>query len=546
MNNQCEKNMTFCIDDCRLDYVLKNGSIIDGTGNPSYYADVGVKDEVIVKIGKISEEHAVEVIDGSGKIICPGFIDAHSHTDSTIYANPTAESTIRQGITTEIVGNCGMSAAPLSIGAKVKGAEGFGSYQGVNIPPCSFTEFIELVGKMGTSINLAWFLGHNTIRNFAGITGSTVPSEQFKIMEKAIYEAMEAGALGLTTGLEFEPGRSATKDEVLKLVKIVGKCDGMYASHIRNRDSHIQNSIEEFIDIIRKCGTKGQVSHLNVRHNTGAPEGAWQKAVNSIEQARSEGMNILTDMTPLQYGIGQMAAILPNWIRRLGTENAAKMLLDSQIRFKLKEDCDRYWRFIYRGEWERVRMQSNPVFPEINGLTFPEISDLWDKDPWDCYFDILAAAGTKMDTVVLVALLFTEEHLREAISNPLFMLVVDGYSTQIDGVLAEQTKYPLHYMGMVHFLTHHVREKKTLKLEEAIRKMTSMPAIHFGFKDRGLIKEGFKADIVVFDFQALQDVSTVEKPLAYVEGVENVFVNGRLVIKNSEHTGARPGRNLLR
>jgi N-acyl-D-amino-acid deacylase len=191
-------------------------------------------------------------------------------------------------------------------------------------------------------------------------------------------------------------------------------------------------------------------------------------------------------------------------------------------------------------------MQSNPAFPEVNGRTFPEIAALWGKDPWDCYFDILAAAGPWMDGIVLVARLFTEEHVREAVSHPLFMLVVDGYSTRTDGPLAEQTRYPLHFMGMVHFLTYHVRERKALSLEEAIRKMTSMPANHFGLRDRGVLRAGALADVVVFDYDGLEEVSTVEQPLAYARGVEHVLVNGVPVVDAGRHTGARPGRNLLR
>jgi N-acyl-D-amino-acid deacylase len=241
-----------------------------------------------------------------------------------------------------------------------------------------------------------------------------------------------------------------------------------------------------------------------------------------------------------------MAGILPPWLRAEGVEKAIEMLKDPGTRKRLRNECDRYWRFIHRGEWDRVRMQSNPVFPEINGLDFNQIAALWNKDHWDCYFDILASAGNGMDAVILVARLFSDEHLKETIRNPLYMLVVDGYSTRVDGPLAEETSFPLHFMGMIYFLTHHVRKIKTLSLEEAIRKMTSMPATHFRLKDRGLLRKGMYADIVVFDYERLGTVSTMEKPLAYVKGVDHVFVNGTHIINKAEHTGLRPGRNLLR
>ncbi|MGE5618697.1 MAG: N-acyl-D-amino-acid deacylase family protein [Sphingomonadaceae bacterium] len=529
-----------------LDLLIRGGWVADGTGNPAYPADIAIEGDRIVDVGRLPEAQADCTIDASGKIVCPGFIDAHSHTDSTILGNPTAESTIRQGITTEIVGNCGMSIAPVTEEALSGGMGGFGSFAGIHPRVGGFGQILEYVAHLGTSQNLAWLLGHNTIRHVAGVSGSRVTQDQYRTMEGCIREAMEAGVLGFSTGLEFEPGRSATPEEITRLVGVVGQYGGIYASHIRNRDAHVQEAVEEFLDVVRASGTRGEVSHLNIRHNTGAPEGAWQRAVDTIERARREGMQVLTDMTPLTFGIGSMASILPPWVRAEGHERAVELLRDPTARAKLRTDCDRYWRFIHRGEWHRVRMQANPAFPEINGMSFPEISEAWGKDPWDCYFDILAAAGPRMDGIVLVAELFTEDHLREAIGHPLFMLVVDGYSTTAEGPLAEQTRFPLHYMGMVHFLTHHVREKRTLRLEEAIRKMTSMPATHFGLRDRGLLRPGYFADVVVLDFEKLEDVSTVEQPLAYARGVEHVLVNGVPVISDGEHTGARPGRNLRR
>lgn len=529
-----------------MDVIIRNGTIADGTGNPTYHADVAIKGERIVDIGELGNVPALCSIDASGMIVCPGFIDAHSHTDATILLNPTAESTIRQGITTEITGNCGSSPAPVTELSKKESTGGFGNFSGMDISCCSFAEFIDRVGKAGTSNNIAWLAGHNTLRSAVGLKGPNASEEQLKLMERLLDEALEAGVIGLSTGLEFEPGRSAPREEIIRLASGLKKYGAFYTSHIRNRDAHVQPAVEEFIDIVRSCGVRSQISHFNIRYNTGAPEGAWYRAVETIEDARGQGMDILSDMTPLEYGIGQMAAILPPWIRSGGSEKAAEMLRDISVRSRLKTDCDRYWRFIHRGEWDRIRMQNNPAYPEVNGLTFPEISGLWGKDPWDCYFDILSAADRDMDGIVLVARLFTEEHLQEAIGHPLFMLVTDGYSTKIDGPLACETAFPLHFMGMIHFLTHHVRKCRTLTLEEAIRKMTGMPATHFGIKGRGFIREGFMADIVVFDYNRMQDVSTIEKPLAYARGVEHVLVNGVPVIYEGMHTGARPGINILR
>jgi N-acyl-D-amino-acid deacylase len=256
--------------------------------------------------------------------------------------------------------------------------------------------------------------------------------------------------------------------------------------------------------------------------------------------------DVLTDMTPLNYGIGQMAGILPQWLTSSPPGALAGMLRDPATRARLRGDCDRYWRFIAGGEWDRVRVQNCLALPELNGMSFPYISAMWNKEPWDCYFDILAAAAPNIGQVVLVSYLFTDEHLKETISNPLYMLVVDGYSTSVDGEAAKYTCFPLHYIGMAWFLTHHVREMGILSFEEAVRKMTSMPAGHFRLGLRGLIAQGYVADICAFDPERLETPFDVTNPAQYTRGMDYVFVRGVPVIDGGEHTGAKPGRNLRR
>jgi N-acyl-D-amino-acid deacylase len=265
-----------------------------------------------------------------------------------------------------------------------------------------------------------------------------------------------------------------------------------------------------------------------------------------MAQARERGLDVLADTTPFREGLGQMSGILPPWVAEGGTEAALARLRDPATRARLRTECDRYWRFIHKGEFHRVRLQASPRHPELDGLDFAEISRLLGKDPWDCYFDILAESGDAYESVLQVGTLFTDEHLAEMIGHPLFCLGVDTFTVDVDGPLSKIMRHPLGYAGHVHYLTHHVRERGTLRLEEAIRKMTSMPAAHFGLWDRGLLRAGYTADVVVFDFDELDDVSTTEQPLAYARGVEHVLVNGETVVEQGEHTGARPGRHLLR
>jgi len=529
--------------------LIRNGWLADGTGNPMYPADVMIENDRITAVEPLPGAQAEHVIEAHGKIVCPGLIDCHSHTDWTIHTNPTMQSTVRQGVTTQIVGNCGHSMAPLSAVSRndCEAVLRYFCYTG-SVDWSSFAEYLDNVAQMGTAENLAWFVGHSTIRAAAGVVTPShdVSSAQMQVMENHVREAMDAGALGLSTGLEYAPGRLASTDEVIRLAKIAGRCGGMYASHIRNYDEHLQQAAAEFVQIVQASNTRGQLSHLNVRENTNAPDGAWATAVETLEKARENGMDLQTDCIGYKNGIGKPAAILPPWLLEDGTEQAALKLKDAAVRKRLRTECDRYWRFLHRGDWHRVTIIQEKPFPELVGKNFQEIAALWGKDPWDCYFDIMAAAGAGLDELIAVGMLFTDRHVDEMVSHPLFSLEADIVSSDLDSPLRDKLPFKASYAGMIHFLTCHVRRRKTLRLEEAVRKMTRMPASHFGLRERGLLQKGYFADVVVLDFKNLDDGATDAHPFAYARGVEQVIVNGIPVVKNAEHTGARPGRGLLR
>jgi len=532
-----------------LDVLIKGGWVADGTGSPPFLGDVAVEDGKIVEVGRLDgEANAARVVDATGKVVCPGFVDPHSHSDFSLLANPTAQSTIRQGVTTEVVGNCGWSYAPITDHSRLYQTERlhtFG-YDGPLIPWSTFGEHLDFISKVGHSPNLAWFVGHNSIRLAAGVSGPSPSAEQAETMDRFMREAMDAGAMGMSTGLEFNPGREATADELKRLNAIAGEYDGIYTSHVRNRDAGILEAIAEFLEVARAGGIRAEISHLNVRHNTGAPDRGWERAVEMMAAARDEGMDVLADTTPFLDGLGQLAGILPPWVAADGPDAALGHLRDPETRRQLRTECDRYWRFIHKGQWDRVRLQASEQHPDWDGLTFAQIADLTKADPWDCFFDVLADAGDAYESILVVGRLFTDEHMAEMISHPLFCLGVDTFTVTQEGPLADVLRHPLGYSGHVHYLTHHVRANGTLRLEEAIRKMTSMPAAHFGLWDRGLLRAGYAADVVVFDYEGLDEVSTVDDPHHYARGVEHVLVNGVVVVDDGEHTGARPGRHLLR
>ena len=527
------------------DLLIMNGRVADGTGNPLRRANVAIDGGRIVGVGRLDGETASRTIDADGRLVCPGFVDPHSHSDRTVLVNPRGDSTIRQGVTTEIVGNCGMTMAPvsdLSRDGVVAGLEYHGYGGGIEWE--TFGELMSFVHERGISPNFGWLIGHNAVRAAVGGGRSPVSDDQLDAMRLHVDEAMRAGALGMSTGLEFQPGTWATTEEIVELNKVIGSHGGIYASHVRNRDSRLRESTEEFLRIVREGGTRGEYSHLNVRDNSGAAPGAWQETVDMLAAAREEGIEVLADTTPFLDGLGLMAGILPAWLIDQPTEAVLRDLADPEVRQRLRTDCDRYWRFIHKGEWHRVRLQGSPARPELNGLNFTEIAQLRGGDEWDAFFDVLVEAGEAYGDLIMIGRLFTDEHMADMISQPLFSLGVDCWSSSTDAPLGELIRHPVSYAGHTHYLTHHVATQGTLGLEEAIRKMTSMPAAHFGLHDRGLLREGFAADVSIMDLDRLDDVSTLEDPVRYVAGVDHVFVNGVSVIEDGDHTGALPGIQL--
>ncbi|HET6639511.1 MAG TPA: amidohydrolase family protein, partial [Gemmatimonadota bacterium] len=457
------------------DVLVRGGWVVDGTGRPPVRGDVVIDAGRIAHVGQVNGASADRVVDAAGGIVCPGFVDPHSHSDWSILANPRAESTIRQGVTTEVVGNCGWTYAPVSEASHhfVEARMRTFAYDGP-VEWTTFADHLSWLADRGHAQNLAWFVGHNTVRYAAGVFTAEAAEHELRAMEDLVREAMHAGALGLSTGLEFNPGRMAPTEELVRLNAVVGEYDGYYTSHVRNRDSRLQESIDEFLTIVREGKTRGEISHLNVRHRTGAAPGAWQRAVDTMQEAREvEGLDVLADTTPFKDGLGQMAGILPEWVMDGGWEKACARLSDAEVRERLRHECDRYWRFIHRGEWHRARLQSSLQFPELEGKDFDEIAALMGKDQWECYFDILAASGPALESILLVGELFTDEHLKEMITHPLISLGVDGFTSAVDSPLAAVTGHPVCFAGHVRYLTRHVRDLESLALEEAIRKMTS-------------------------------------------------------------------------
>jgi len=526
-----------------FDWVVTGGTVIDGSGQPATITDLGIQGERIAAIGDLGSAPTRHRIDAKGKTLTPGFIDAHSHSDLTVLANPEFQSTIRQGVTTEIVGNCGLSVAPLrdeALPTVERQLRAYG-YEG-DVRWRSFAQYLDQLDRVRFSANLAWFVGHGAIRSAAGVHGASVDSTQRGLMRKELESVLDAGALGFSTGLEYEPGRQAAQEEILDLATVVGRRGRFYSSHIRNRDKGLLQAVDEFLEITARSGARGQVSHLNVRYNTGAEPRGWERAIGSIATSRADGVDVMADTTPFTFGIGLMMNVLPPWLSGDGPQRIAERLANPTVRAEVRADVDRYWRFLYRGEWARARPLNSREFPELNGLTFAEIATRRDCEPWDAYLDLLQAAGADMGDLWMLGDLFREEHLVEMIKHPLFLLGVDTMSSQMAGPMAQLMRHnPISFGGHLHYLRRYGLELRVMPLERLIHKMTLMAATRYGLSNRGVLLPGTAADVVILDLGVVAEGDTAQPGRT---GVEHVFVNGTHVVDNGRHTGARPGRHL--
>lgn len=534
-----------------LDLLLHGGTVVDGTGRPAYRADVGVRGDHVVEVapGLAANAEAEQRLDVTGLTVVPGFIDPHSHSDWSVLGNRDAQSTIRQGVTTEVVGNCGVTYAPLSVSGIAPAREALrGHGFDGDVTWRTFGDLLEVVHGHdgGTAQNLAWLVGHTALRDAAGVHGQGADAWDVAGMTRHLTEAMEAGTHGMSTGLEYGSGRGSDAAELLSVSATLGRYDGIYASHIRNRDAHLLDAVDEFFEVATRNGLRAQLSHLNVRYDTGVPDGAWHEAVGRLERLREDGFDILADMTPYPHGIGLATGLLPTWFLADRPAKAAASLHSTATRARLRADCDRYWRFVHKGQWDRVAIVTSPATPEAEGKTVASLAEESGRSAWDVFFDVLEAAGPAMGAVQLMGRLFTPEHVAEAISHPLFALGVDGFTSRLDGSLSRRTRHPLFFTGHTHYISYHVLRAQTLSLEGAVRKMTSMVADRFGLDGRGRVHPGAYADLAVLDLDELARQDTFVYTGAYTRGVPHVTVNGQVVVQHGEHLGTRAGLHLPR
>ncbi|MCE5208796.1 MAG: D-aminoacylase [Chloroflexi bacterium] len=521
--------------------IIKNAKVFDGTGKAGFYADVAVKDCRIAAIGKDLEGETTQILDAAGLVLSPGFIDPHTHSDLPLMVDGLAQSKIRQGVTTEVVGNCGSSPAPL-MGAVVKEIQAEAEPYGYKVDWTNFGSFLDKYRSQGVAQNVAALAGHNTIR--ACVLGyddvQPTPGQQ-KAMEQLVADAMQQGAHGLSTGLYYPPGFYAKTEEVIGLARVVAQHGGIYASHIRSESDTLMESIREAIEIGRRSGAQVQISHLKLEgsHNF---DGA-DRVLEMIEQANRDGIAVGTDQYPYDASSTWLGAILPNWAQAGGNEAVARRVKDPATRKLLVQDWKDH-RLDWENRsgitnWDQILVVTAQGRPEVVGRNVQEIADQDGKDPLETLFDLIAISEGSASAVWFDQL---EKNVQYLMKYPRLVTGSDGNALSTEGVLGSIICHPRSYGTFPRVLGHYVRELKLLTLEEAIRKMTSLTAAYFKLEGRGVIREGAWADIVLFDAEKVIDKATFTHPQQYPEGIPHVMVNGEWVIQNGEHTHALPGK----
>ncbi|MHA1725869.1 MAG: N-acyl-D-amino-acid deacylase family protein [Promethearchaeota archaeon] len=535
----------------KFDIIIRNGYLIDGTGNPRFSAEIGIKNEKINKIcSKISESAEIE-INARGLTISPGFIDAHSHTDTVLPLSNKAESFVRQGITTCVTGMCGNSLAPIHPDRYEEFKESLVNllplFRNIDLSWRTFKEYLEYLDQKGCTINLASFVGYENIR-FAGGPGKenrTPTPDELDSMKNLVAEAMEAGAFGMSTGIYYAPQVFATTEELIELAKVVAKYHGIYMSHIRSEGELVIDSVKEVIEITEKSGCRaGQISHHKI-----AGEINWglsSETLKLIEDANERGIPITCDSYPYNRYMTSLVTALPPWARDGKTKDILDRLKNLKLFEKIKNDCledQKEWESMIKADGFKnitLSMANSKNWKDHVGKSFLDIlKETGLKDEWELLRQILI--DEKAAPMVIVKSMNEEEN-KQILQSRYQMVGSDGAA--VPYMPALKAIHPRFYGTFPRILGKYVREEKVLTLENAIRKMTSFPAQLLGLRDRGLLREGFYADLVIFNPMTIIDKATYDNPHQYPEGISHVLVNGVVVVEKNEQKNVLPGKIL--
>ena len=514
-----------------LDVTVRGGTIVDGSGSEPFVADIGIKGGKIISIGNIDAPSRFE-INARGLIVSPGFIDIHSHSDFVLPANPWSEGKVMQGVTTEVVGNCGMSAAPVNPERleQLKKYVAFLCEEGLQWNWVGFGEYLDQLQESGTAVNVAALVGHNTIRAAVmGFEERQASSRELDEMKALVSRCIEEGAFGLSSGLIYVPGIYAATVELVELCKVVSAHGGVYCTHIRGEGANLIDSVKEAIQIGEEAGVPVQISHLKASGRSNW--GKVAEALKLVDEANSIGLDVTFDAYPYTAGMTTMTALLPPWALEGGVEGLLKRLKDTKTRAKLKSEIEGGFPDLAKdlvhdsGKSIMVAQCKTSKNKNLEGKTLFEASKLRGKDVVETVLEILEEENAE---VSIISFSMCEEDVRVVLNHPRAMIGTDA----ID--LSRGRPHPRAYGTYPRFLARYVREGGLLTIQEAIRKMASMPARRLGLKDRGLLRPGFCADLVIFRMDAVEDVASFEEPRRFPKGIEHVLVNGQMAVENGK------------
>lgn len=526
-----------------VDILIKNALVVEGTGKPAFKADVAIAVGRIALVAERIEQEAECTIEAQGLHLAPGFIDAHSHSDLTLLVDPRAESKIRQGVTTEVIGNCGSSPAPL-LGAGVEEAQAEAKSVGLHITWASMAGYLERLRRSGIALNVVPLVGHGTVRGAVlGFDDVQPTPEQQAKMERLVAEAMEEGARGLSSGLIYPPGFYARTEEVIGLARVAARRGGIYATHIRSESDRLFEAVAEAIEIGEQAEIQVEISHVKLEGYRNW-EGA-DRLLGVLEDACSRGVRVGCDQYPYAASASWLAGILPYWAQAGGAKAIAERLKGPDVRARLRKDWEENraeWdnRSCVR-DWTDILVTHCDARPHVLGKNIAEIAATEGKDPLETAFDLIVGGEGQVGCVFFSQV---EENVRLLMCHPLVVVGSDGSARSPHGVLAHSQPHPRSYGTFPRMLGSYVRKEKLLALEEAVKKMTSVTARRFGLTDRGVIREGACADLVLFDADTVTDKATFADPHQYPVGIPYVIVKGVVVIDEGQHTGALPGQVL--
>jgi dihydroorotase/N-acyl-D-amino-acid deacylase len=528
-----------------FDLIITNGHIIDGTGSPWYSGDVGIRDGRIAAIGNLSGAPSSRTIDAKGRIVAPGFIDMLGQSELTILVDPRLPSKIYQGITTEITGEGG-SVAPLSH-ATIQADHS--TYEHYRLTPDwrTLREYFVRLEKQGIGINFATYVGATQVRRMVlGDDDKQPTAAQLEQMKELVRQAMRDGAVGVSTSLEYPPAPYAKTEELIALAGEAAKFGGIYATHMRSEGDAVLEAIDEAVRIGREAHIPVEIWHLKVAGKTNW--GRMPEVVAKINAARAQAVDVTADTYAYPAWFNDLSAFIPPWAHDGGKAKLVERLKDPATRARIRQDMltpsrdwDNEWEEIPGPEAVLIGVVQNPKLLPLQGKRLSEIAKIWNKDPMDALFDLLIADDAYTSVAVFG---MSEPDVALALQQPWVSVDNDSSGTSPEGILGQEHPHPRAYGTFPRILRKYVREERKLTLEEAVRKFTALPAQRMRLTDRGVLKAGMWADVVIFDPETVRDLATFENPNQLSQGMDYVLVNGVPVVEQGKMTGALPGKVL--